>query len=372
MPPVPATPFGRLAARWRRLPFFWQAQITGWTLFAFVDFANRDLAYQDLRISMIMTLVVCPVLLLLSCGLKAIYDRMLPEATLTLAVVGRILALSTLAATLVIVLVSTIRTIFSWSIPDWRPFEQISIPLIHYTFVLSGWSLCYFWVRAEVAKRSALLRASSATTEALRFEIQHLRLQLDPHFLFNALNGIGEEIAENPPAALTMLRDLTDYLRHSLAGIDTPIVPVEAEATSLRAYLRIQEARFGPRLATRITLDPAAARRPIANFLLQPLVENAVKYGARDRLLEVGIDIRLAEGALRIEVTNTGSLEGTVRRRGRGIGLKNLRRRLAVHYPGRARFTLGEVPDPASAGVDPATGRVVATLVLEGEPCSAS
>ncbi|OYZ97637.1 MAG: hypothetical protein B7X99_13700, partial [Rhizobiales bacterium 17-65-6] len=85
-----------------------------------------------------------------------------------------------------------------------------------------------------------------------------------------------------------------------------------------------------------------------------------------------GIDIRLAEGALRIEVTNTGSLEGTVRRRGRGIGLKNLRRRLAVHYPGRARFTLGEVPDPASAGVDPATGRVVATLVLEGEPCSAS
>jgi two-component system, LytTR family, sensor kinase len=202
-----------------------------------------------------------------------------------------------------------------------------------------------------------------AEAEALRAELEELRLQLDPHFLFNVLNGVAEEIPERPAAALAMLRDLTAYLRHSLDGINHTVVTVEAEVGGLSAYLRVQQARFGDRLRTRLDMDPEAASRRIASFLLQPLVENAVKHGKRDNGLDVGIAIRATGDALHVEIENTGLLDGATaaRRRRPGIGVENVRRRLALHYPGRHQFTL------ADRGVG--ENKVVATLMLEGDPC---
>ena len=157
-----------------------------------------------------------------------------------------------------------------------------------------------------------------------------------------------------------MLRDLTAYLRHSLDGIHQTVVTVEAEAGALAAYLRVQQARFGDRLRTTLQVDPAAAPRRIASFLLQPLVENAVKHGRRESGLEVRIAIRAEADALHVEIGNTGTLDpgSSARRRRSGIGLENVRRRLALHYPGRHRFTLSDEG-----------GRVCAVLVLEGDPC---
>src|SRR6201995_2243283 len=134
----------------------------------------------------------------------------------------------------------------------------------------------------------------AAEAEALRAELQRLRLQLDPHFLFNALNGVAEEIPEHPTAALTMLRDLTVYLRHSLDGINQTVVTVEAELGGLSAYLRVQQARFGDRLRVSLQAQPAARERRIASSLLQPLVENAVKHGRRDNGLALSVDVRAA------------------------------------------------------------------------------
>lgn len=368
LPPMPATLKEKVRAWWHGMPFFWQAQMIGWSLFALVDLVNRQLTYHSFPIALAITVMVCPVLVLLSTGLRAVYSRTIPDARLNAASLAIIIAMSTGSAVVVVGVVAGIRQISGWTIPLWRPFEEIAVPLIHYSFVLSGWSIGYFWVRAELQRQLEHQRAMAAEAEALRAEIQHLRLQLDPHFLFNALNGVAEEIPEHPHAALAMMRDLTDYLRHSLAGIDTPVVPVHAEVASLAAYLRIQEARFGKKLRTHLHVDPAASTRPIANFLLQPLVENAVKHGARGGHLEVGVNIALAAHALKVVIVNTGTLDGTTgRRRGRGIGLKNVRRRLDVHYPKRHTFTLSE-----AGGERPHESRVVATLVLEGEPCSGS
>ena len=115
--------------------------------------------------------------------------------------------------------------------------------------------------------------------------------------------------------------------------------------------------------ATRLDMAPDAASRRIASFLLQPLVENAVKHGRRDSGLDIGIAISVVGEALSIEIENTGVLDAstTSRRRRPGIGLENVRRRLALHYPGRHQFTLND----HGGGTD----KVVATLVLEGEPC---
>jgi LytS/YehU family sensor histidine kinase len=255
------------------------------------------------------------------------------------------------------------RELGAWMIPGRDAVDEFFLPLINSFFALVGWSLCYFWIHAELAEQAEHRHAMRAEAEALRAELEELRLQLDPHFLFNALNGVAEEIPEHPTAALAMLRDLTAYLRHSLDGINQTVVTVEAELGGLSAYLRVQQARFGDRLKVVLHADPAAQQCRIASFLLQPLVENAVKHGKRDNGLEVSVDVRLKGQALHIVVENTGSLETTpkARRRRPGIGLENVRRRLALHYPDRHRFSLQERAGPET--------KVVATLVLEGAPC---
>lgn len=348
-----------IGARWDRLPRFWQTQIVGWGLFTLVDLVDRGLTYRSLGISLVLTLLVAPCCVLLSTAMRNAYARQSPSNELTPRTLVLIALLSLGSAAVAVSVLFTVRHLAGFTDPGWSTAQEVVLPLIHYSIAFAGWSLCYFWIRAELAERAEHRHAMRAEAEALRAELEELRLQLDPHFLFNALNGVAEEIPEHPAAALAMLRDLTAYLRHSLAGIHQPVVAASVEANALAAYLRVQQARFGTRLRTRIEVEPAAADRRIASFLLQPLVENAVKHGRRDDVLEIAIEIRHALGALWIEIANTGALASTRPPRHRApIGLDNVRRRLALHYPDRHRFTLAE-----------RDGKVVASVMLQGEPC---
>jgi two-component system LytT family sensor kinase len=355
---------GTVGAWWTgRLSVFWRAQIVGWGLFFLVDLVNRLLTYRDVKVAVGITLLVTPCLAVLSAGMRAIYtshafsNRLTPQA---IALIG---ALSIGAAAIAVVIVFAFRQVVGWDIPFWGPVEEVVVPWIHYSLVLAGWSLCYFWIHAEMAEQAEHRHAVRAEAEALRLELEELRLQLDPHFLFNALNGVAEEIPEHPTAALAMLRNLTAYLRNSLDSINQTIVTVDTEVEGLSAYLGVQKARFGDRLRTHIHVEHNAGGRRIASFLLQPLVENAVKYGRREEGLDVHIDARAEGDALHIVIENTGSLEDSAgsRRRRSGIGLENVKRRLDLHYPGRHAFTLGD-----------SGNKVVAKLMLEGEPCSGS
>jgi signal transduction histidine kinase len=350
---------------WRagRLSIFWRAQILGWGLFFLIDLVNRLLTYHSTAMAIGVTLVVTPSLVAISTGMAAIYasqgvGNRLTGRSLVLAAV-----LSVGGAAIAVAIGFGIGRIVGWDIPNWTLLEQVVVPLIHYALALGAWSLCYFWVHTALAEQAEHRHAVRAEAEALRLELEELRLQLDPHFLFNALNGVAEEIPEHPDAALAMLRDLTGYLRHSLDGINQTIATVDAEMGGIAAYLGVQKARFGERLRTRIHVEHGAGARPIASFLLQPLVENAVKHGRRENGLDIHIDVRAEGDLLHVVIENTGALDEPTGSRPRrpGIGLANVRRRLELHYPGRHKFTIDGKP-----------GKVVATLILEGEPCSGS
>ena len=345
-----------------RLSFYWRAQLLGWGLFFILDLLNRLLTYHNLPMSIVVSLVVAPCLVALSTGLQAIYTSRFFGNRLTPGVVGVILLFSAGAAALAVAAGFATRQLFGWDIPDWTELEEVAVPWFHYVLALTAWSLCYFWIHAELAKESEHRAVVRAEAEALRLELEELRLQLDPHFLFNALNGVAEEIPEHPAAALAMLRDLTGYLRHSLDGIHHTVVTVDAEMGGIAAYLGVQKARFGERLRTSVHVQHEAGVRLIASFLLQPLVENAIKHGKRQNGLDIHIDIRADGGALHVVIENTGTLEEAPGRRRRpGIGLEYVRRRLALHYPERHTFTLTT-----------ADNKVAAALTLEGEPCSGS
>jgi hypothetical protein len=355
-------PAGSWHLWWNGLSGFWRAQIVGWGLFTVVDFVSQRLLEHSYPVAFSRTALVITCLVLLSWGLRGIYASRRFDNRLSARAAAWMVLLCLGGAAPLAGLLFAMRELFGWATPGRDAVNEFVLPLIHYSLALGAWSLCYFWVHAELAEQAEHRHAMRAEAEALRAELEELRLQLDPHFLFNALNGVAEEIPEHPDAALAMLRDLVAYLRHSLDGINQTVMTVEAEVGGLSAYLRVQQARFGERLKATISVDPEATSRRIASFLLQPLVENAVKHGKRDSRLEIAIDIRASGDALHIEIENTGHLDdgGAARRRRPGIGLDNVRRRLALHYPGRHRFTLGERDDGQE---------VVATLVLEGEPC---
>jgi hypothetical protein len=164
-------------------------------------------------------------------------------------------------------------------------------------------------------------------------ELRMLRTQVDPHFLFNSLNSISALTSIDPGAARAMTLRLADFFRHSLGLHADRKVPLERELALVRDFLAIEQVRFGERLRFEAEATPEAQACLVPPMLLQPLVENAVKHGI-GQLIGPGL-IRIcalcAGSLLRISVENDVDPEA-VCARGTGVGLENVRRRLAAAY----------------------------------------
>ncbi len=202
----------------------------------------------------------------------------------------------------------------------------------------------------ELARLHALERdeklAARLAEEKARLEV--LRYQLNPHFLFNALNSVCAQIVHEPGAARSMVVRIADFCRQTLhrpAG-EQEGTTIGEELEMLQAYLAIEKSRLGELLTVEIDADPATKAVRLPPLLLLPLVENAVKYGSATSPDRVGIRLRVrraGEGVC-IELSNTGCwlAAGTHTTHSTGIGLENLRQRLARHYPGAHEFTTEE------------------------------
>jgi two-component system, LytTR family, sensor kinase len=226
------------------------------------------------------------------------------------------------------------RAIYIQRIYDPALYRAAILPM----FVLLAWSLLYF----SIVFRDRALRATTLATEA---ELAMLRYQVNPHFLFNALNAIRALIDENPTAARTMVTQLAELFRYSLRTADDAQHTVRDEITAIENYLDIQRIRFEKDLDASVTLDEAAAAVRLPGFLIHPLVENAVKYGLEtsDRPLRVRVVVTRDAGALDVTVTNSGRwLVHGDSRNGTGTGLRNLRARLQHLYPARHSLDVGE------------------------------
>lgn len=177
-----------------------------------------------------------------------------------------------------------------------------------------------------------------------------LQSQLHPHVLFNALNGVAELILKDPPAAERTVRNLSDLLRRLLEVSETGTIPLEEERRMVENYLAIESMRLGDRLDLEWQWQEGLDGVEVIPLLLQPLVENAIKHGVAPH--EEGGRLRilgsLEAGVLRLEVWNSGEPLVAPKTR-KGIGLKNLRARLAVTYGAAASFTLTPRDGGASA-----------------------
>jgi LytS/YehU family sensor histidine kinase len=175
-----------------------------------------------------------------------------------------------------------------------------------------------------------------------------LRYQLNPHFLFNALNSIGALAGEAPERVQRMIGELSGFLRYSLLDAERLEVLLRDELRAVEHYLAVEKVRFEDDLEARIELEPDAARRPLPAFLVLPLVENAIKHGQRTSAMPLRIEVaaRIEQGSsLLIEVKNTGSwvaASSSTHASGTDTGLPNVRERLQAHYRGRHTFDVFE------------------------------
>jgi hypothetical protein len=222
-----------------------------------------------------------------------------------------------------------------------RPPSYMRYVLRALPFVLAftGSTLIEITVRNIRQERQAIARQK----ETLEAELKLLRSQINPHFLFNALNNIYSLALLRPAQAPDALLRLSDMMRYLLYECNAPRVPLRRELEYLRSYVALQQLRDSRGLDVALHLEADRDTYELVPMVLIPFVENAFKHSA----IEAGsgfVRIRLAaqEGQLRFEVENSKPAEAQPRDPGSGIGLRNVEKLLALSYPGRHRLQIGE------------------------------
>lgn len=195
---------------------------------------------------------------------------------------------------------------------------------------------------AETRERETQLAA--ARTLAVSAQLAMLRHQLNPHFIFNTLNAIASLVAmRRGDDAEAMIGRLSDFLRASLSADARPLASLDDEMTTLQNYLDIEAVRFGERLQVDYDLEPGLGNALIPSFLLQPLVENAVKHAVSPALgvVEVRVSARREGDDLVVSVADSGAGGAGGQAAGTGTGLRNVRERLALIYGEQASLAAG-------------------------------
>ena len=231
-----------------------------------------------------------------------------------------------------------------------HPFDMLT----YWAIVGVHEGLAYNWKYLQEELRTAKLKGN-----LLEAQVQALKMQLHPHFLFNTLNSISELMHEDMEAAEQMLKRLENFLRLTFQNSDVQQITLQKELEFLRNYLEIQQVRFQNRLSVDLKIDPEAMADRVPNLILQPIVENAIRHGVAPRTNAGRIEIRASHrnGALLLQVEDDGPGLPTLNFR-EGVGMSNTRLRLQQLYGKECSFQMQNNPQ----------GGLLVTLQIPASP----
>ena len=331
---------------------FWRLQLIGWggsaVLRAMTNIANGK--PDQIVVTLIATVTGFSISLILS----VIYGKLInlrPIVTWSL----------TALALAVAVTISAMINGWTMSISTGSDLTQSVISDIYLDMpLLAAWSALYYAVNYYLQVEEQADRLERLEAQATSAQLAMLRYQLNPHFLFNTLNSISTLVLlKQTEPANAMLTRLSGFLRHTLVTQPGGKVSVAQEVETLKLYLDIERMRFEERLRTVFKIEPAAAKGSIPSLLLQPLVENAIKYAVspQEEGARISLTAQVIGNRLRVIVADTGpglqaqaaarvsdSLSGT-RAVSTGVGLANIRDRLAQAYGEDHRFEIDNPPE---------------------------
>ncbi|MGV3538490.1 MAG: sensor histidine kinase [Rufibacter sp.] len=223
--------------------------------------------------------------------------------------------------------------------------------LLTASLIVLGWFSYTILLRyQEQREQAGLLQSQLATTQ-----LQMLRMQLQPHFIFNSFNTVSMMVRTGKNQEATdMLAHLAEFMRQTVYKGTQQMVTVREEMELCRQYLEIERIRFKDRLQLAIEMEENTATLLIPHMILQPLVENAFKHGLMETIGNrslLQIVSKLEDGALKLAVQNTGALQQAAAGSSGGIGLENVRQRLHLVYGERAYFTLRQAEGMVEAQI---------------------
>ncbi|MBH5321339.1 sensor histidine kinase [Aurantiacibacter sediminis] len=327
---------------------FWRLQLFGWSG-ALVLRSATSIANERGADFLIVVVIAAITGFSISTVLSVIYNRLINRSPIiTWGLTGVTLALA----------VGVSAFINAWTIDVYQGgsesgFAQLMLGVFYIDMTLLGaWSALYYAINFFLQVEEQTDRLERLEAQATSAQLAMLRYQLNPHFLFNTLNSISTLVLLKQTApANAMLTKLSSFLRHTLVAQPGSKVTVAQEVETLKLYLEIERMRFEDRLRTEFRVDDLAANACIPSFLLQPLIENAIKYGvsAQEEGARISLAARVIGSRLRLTVTDTGpGLQGNQNAaeavaRGHsstGVGLANIMERLSQAYGEEHRFDI--------------------------------
>jgi sensor histidine kinase YesM len=333
---------------------FWRLQMVGWAG-AMVVRASSSLANQRSLDFFIIIFIATVTGFSVSTILSVIYGRLINHRPLV-----------TWGATVLVLALAVAVSAFinSWVLDLYQANSDASfVTLLLGVFyldltLLAAWTGLYYAINYFLQVEEQADRLERLGAQATSAQLAMLRYQLNPHFLFNTLNSISTLVLlKQTEAANAMLTRLSSFLRHTLVTQPGGKVTVAQEVDTLKLYLEIERMRFEERLRTEFRIDPAAAQACIPSLLLQPLVENAIKYAvsAQEEGARIRLSAQVMGNRLRFTVSDTGpgvpfQKDGELRLEqhkstSTGVGLANIRERLGQAYGEDHRFAIETPPD---------------------------
>lgn len=296
------------------LQSFWQVQILGWLVYGMFYFFHLFL-FRHPELSDVHRIAIILLFgFLITSALRPLYRKIDYHLHSLWLLSLLILFISFVSANVWFwgsrfVSLTTISGISGFS--EWvrgAKVPYLVAPLFFDTVLFVSWSALYFSIKIWIEWNKQREKAQNSLLHAEKAKLQMLRYQLNPHFLFNALNSIRALIIEDKSAAKQMITELSEFLRFSLVSKDLPVIPLRQEMAAIRQYLAIEKRRYEDKLAVDLRADRRAADYSVLSFSIHPIVESAVRQGMQGGQVPLTIRVRASvrQNTLEVNVCSTG------------------------------------------------------------------
>jgi signal transduction histidine kinase len=329
---------------------FWKLHIGGWVAFFVLKVAGIYTKYRlDAPGGFIWFVVPFALAFTATAALRPFYRNLRVRLHSVWALFFYVIATCVVLANGISLVQGAIGQLLPEATPGMENITRVNHPqlALEWSLPILCWSLLYLGFHLLQDWQAESVRTERARMLARNAQLRLLRFQLNPHFLFNALNSIRGLILEDKQGAKRMVADLSRFLHFSLRQENLTNVAFHKELEALELYLSIEKRRYEEKIEVTFDVDPEVHQVAIPSFLLNPLVENAVKYGMSTSPMPLKIRVgatRLPDG-LRVTVANTGrwvptACDGDRTAPGTGTGLDNVRQRLTTAYPNKHHFEI--------------------------------
>lgn len=324
----------------KRNTVYWICQIGGWggyvTLNAIFLSTQKDfkpLQYVTLFLWMI-----------LGVGLTHIFRQIIHKYKWNNLPIKSLLPRVLISNFIKAVIVIAVVVIFNITFEVREKGEYTLVNLIFFvlnsTILFFMWSIVYFSIHFFENYKKAEIEALIFESAIKDFELKSLKSQLNPHFIFNAMNSIRALIEENPEKAKEAITKLSNLMRYTLKIERSETVPLSEEIETIKDYLDLEKIRFEERLDYEIALDNKTEKIEIPPMMIQTLVENGIKHGISKRTFggKIKIETELLDSFLIIDIFNPGKIEEDLLQNSKGFGISNTKQRLNLIYGNSAKF----------------------------------